>query len=124
MTEVDWSEEAEAPAPKKRGIPRWIWIGCGCGCLTTLVVLAIGGWYFKQALDPEVQWPKLRQVLAFEERPTDLKLHMGMPLPGIRIYTMIDEGDQYQATVTYFESDNANQMDQVFTETRRRCPAV
>jgi len=116
MTEVDWTDEAEAAPAKKKGIPRWIWIGCGCGCLTTIVLLALGAWVLSRSLDPNVQWPKLGQVLPFEDRPTDLELQIGIPIPGIDMFTLHDREDGYQATVTHFGAADEDELDEIFSE--------
>jgi hypothetical protein len=120
MTETDWAEESETP-PKKRGIPRWAWIGCGCGCLVTIIVLVVGGIMIKRAFDegtdPEVQWPRLGEVLPFDERPTDLEMQFGLSLGigGVQNYTLRDDEDGYIVTVQHHGAANANEMDMLFS---------
>lgn len=78
MSETSWGEN-EAPAPKKR-IPTWLWF-CGGGCLLAvvlaIVVAALGVKFFKDAMDPEKQWPHVAEVLPFDQRPPELHLIAG-----------------------------------------------
>jgi len=112
-TETDWT--GEGPPAKKRGIPRWLWMGCGCGCL--VVVLGVGaiGFFVKDLVDPEVQWPKLSEVLYFEERPTDLTMTFGVPMPGARMWTLIDDQDGYVATVVSSGAASQAEKNQMFS---------
>ena len=84
MAETTWTEELPT-GPKKKSIPTWVWF-CGGGCLLAvlLAVVAIGFGFraINQARDPDVQWPKLAEVLPFDERPKEMQLIMGMHLVG------------------------------------------
>jgi hypothetical protein len=77
----DWVEER----PKRRGLPRWMWFTCGCTSFLALagaVALYFGGKaLLEKGTDPELQWPRLDQVLPFEERPEHLALEFGMSMP-------------------------------------------
>lgn len=84
MSETDWGEAGEAPAPRKRRIPSWVWWGCGGGCLLALLAalgLGVAGYrLYREGTDPEKQWPRLQRVLYFEERPEDLRIRFGFSL--------------------------------------------
>lgn len=104
MTEGEWGDEAEVAAPKKRRFPGWLKWGCGCGCLlTTLlaITLSIVGYrFFREATDPALQWPRLREVLYFEERPEGLELEFGWSL-GMDQFKLSD-GKGLGVTVTEY----------------------
>ncbi len=82
MSESPWTDEG-APAPQKKSIPTWAW-WAGGGCLVLLLLGATGLFLavsmFKKATDPEQQWPKVAQVLAFDKRPENLTLIWGSQL--------------------------------------------
>lgn len=81
MTQPSWGDESGATAPKKRRIPTWALWGCGGGCLLATLVgigLTILGYRFvRDGMDPEKQWPKLAEVLPFDERPANLQIAFG-----------------------------------------------
>jgi len=103
MNDTQWSEEQAAPAKKKR-FPSWVWWGCGGGCALVVLVFAavaiLGGRMVKRGMDPEVQWPRLEKVLAFEERPEGLELEFGMDL-GAEQFHLRDT--RHGLAVTIFE---------------------
>lgn len=90
MTE-DWGDLESLPPPKA-GAPRWLWF-CGGGCLLlALGLFAIGTWgytWVKEGLDPEIQWPKVAQVLPYDERPEDFELKFGGQIPGLEFYAFV-----------------------------------
>lgn len=119
MTEVEWSEEGEEAPKKKGGVPKWVWIGCGGGCLLAVIgAIAIGvaGFLFvKDAANPEKQWPRLQQVLPFQERPTDLQLGVGMSIPFVmEQFVLQNDKDKYTATVMNFKAGASGDFDQMF----------
>jgi len=119
MTEVEWSEESESAPKKKGGIPKWVWIGCGGGCLLlilgTIAVTIAGAIWVKDAADPEKQWPKLQQVLPFEERPATLDLGMGMGIPFVMDqYVLSNHAEKYTATIMNFKAAASGDFDQMF----------
>jgi len=66
--ELDWGD-VEA-APKSKGFPKWL-LFCGGGCLL-LVIAGIGAsvWgyrWFLEARDPDVQWPRIEEIVAADE---------------------------------------------------------
>ena len=105
MAEVEWSEEGEEPARKKKRVPTWVWWGCGGGCLlATLVAVALvvaSVFAVRTATDPEKQWPRLGQVLAFDQRPADLELEFGMNF-GAQQFHLVDHVHEIYATVTQY----------------------
>jgi len=111
MAENDWNEEIE-PRPRKAGLPRWALWGCGGGCLLLVLVLAgvsLAGWlWVREARDPEKQWPALAEVLAFDERPTNLTLEFGFDI-GVRQFHLVDAEQHIYATLTEFPSASAAQ---------------
>jgi hypothetical protein len=57
--------------------------------LAVLGLFVLGTWSYnwvKKGLDPEVQWPKVEQVLSFDERPEDFELKFGGQLLGLEFY--------------------------------------
>ena len=97
----EWGVAGE-PAAKKRRVPKWVWWGCGGGCLLmslTLIVVAIFAVrFFKEGMDPEKQWPRLGEVLAFEQRPSGLELQFGASL-GADQFHLVDHAKGLQATL-------------------------
>lgn len=121
MTEVEWSEEGEEAPRKKGGVPKWVWIGCGGGCLLALLgglALAIASvLWFQGATDPEKQWPRLQEILPFEERPTDLQLALGTPIPFVMDqFVLQDDEESYTATVINLKGTAASGFDDMFGE--------
>ena len=90
MTDSQWTDDAP---PKKKGVPTWIW-ACGAGCFVLLVLGVIGAVFavrfVKDAADPERQWPKVREILYFDERPQDITMIMGLGFFGFETYVMTD----------------------------------
>lgn len=127
MSEVEWSEESEEAPRKKGGIPKWVWIGCGGGCLLAVVaaiaLVVFGAMWVKKGADPEVQWPKLQQVLPFDERPTDLELGFGTRIPFIMDqYNLVSASGQYTATVMHFKGAAASDIEQLLSEDPQGAP--
>lgn len=77
-------------------IPRWL-IYTGCGCVL-LIVLAIGGLYFggryinekyiQPGLDAEVNWPKLQEILPFDQRPAGTELQFTIEIAGVQLFIL------------------------------------
>lgn len=82
MEELD--DEPERDAPRRRGIPRWAWITCGSGCMLAMITIAVvtiaGYRVIRTGTDPEQQWPKLAEVLPYDERPEHLSLEFGFSI--------------------------------------------
>ncbi len=82
MSEANWGTN-DGPV-KKSGLPKWLF-WCGGGCLLAVVVGGLILWFgaqyaqefINEARDPEKQWPKLQQVLPFDERPANYELGWG-----------------------------------------------
>lgn len=80
MSAVDWGSDHTEP-PKRRSYTPWI-IGCLGGCMfflgATAVALYFGGSqvkrWFQDLSKPDVQWPKLAEVLPYEQRPEDYRI--------------------------------------------------
>lgn len=106
MSETTWSEEGDRErAPKKKGVPSWVWWGCGGGCLLLTLALAALGVFaartFRASTDPEKQWPKLGEVLHFEQRPAGLELAFGLSL-GADQFHLLDAEKGLRATLIEF----------------------
>ncbi len=114
MTEADWGEEGAKP--RKRGVPAWVWWGCGGGCLLMTLVagaLAVAGIFVaRNATDEEKQWPRLGEVMAFDQRPANIRLQFGISF-GVNQFVMTDEANRIHATLTeYPDRESASsQMD-------------
>ena len=121
--DAGWTDDGGAPK-KKRRIPKWLLFGCGCGCLFVVAAGGLIGYFIMQAADPDVQWPKLQKQLAFDERPSDLELQFGMPIPGanFEMFTMVDEVDKYVATVQIFGSLSSSDAEALFSENPGQVP--
>lgn len=117
MSEADWLEE-EAPPRRKSKLPKWLMLGCGCGCLVVFVAAAALALVWFRAVDPERQWPRVEELLAFDERP-DLEVEMGMPF-AIAEYeqiVLLDPEEHLQATLQSFGADApASTLDPLFLE--------
>ena len=91
----DWGDLDAVPA-KKGGLPKWAWF-CGGGCLVTVVLLVIAAiWgmnFFQKAMDPEVQWPALAEVIPFDERVEDTTI-MRMPVPGMTMFMIMGQSEE------------------------------
>jgi hypothetical protein len=92
MSERNWGEADSTPTPKKKGIPTWLWF-CGGGCLLALVLAIVAGYFLvskvAESANPEKQWPKVAELLPFDERPPELTLLFGINF-GMGVYTFTD----------------------------------
>ena len=127
MSEVEWSEEGEEAPKKKRGLPKWLWIGCGGGCLVAIVLVVLAIVFIVPAVrdmaNPEKQWPNLEKVMPFDERPEDLRLLMGMPIPFVMDqFVLIGPDESFTATVMSFKSASPAELDQMFSDSGQGAP--
>ena len=110
-TEADWDNAEETPR-KKRRIPSWVWWGFGGGCLTlTVAGIAFGVFaarLLKEGMDPEKQWPRLAEVLPFDERPGSIDLHFGLGI-GADQFHMVDREKGLRATVVQYHSSSSEE---------------
>jgi hypothetical protein len=87
MTEEDWGD-LEQVETKRSGFPKWL-LFCGGGCLLMVVRLVVAGIFvvdkFKEFTDPDVQYPKLEEHIAFDHRLDDHQL-FGVHLWGEEAY--------------------------------------
>lgn len=108
MSETTWGEGEVLP-PKKKKVPTWLWF-CGSGCLLAVVLaIVLGAWFaskFKDALDPEKQWPNVAEVLPFDERPRELDLKWGSTI-GMDMFVFIDERGFAAILMRFRPSDGA-----------------
>lgn len=111
----DWGEGGAA-APKKRRIPSWVWWGCGGGCL--LVTLAVAAFaifavrLYREGTDPEKQWPRLQEVLSFEQRPANLELEFGVSI-GAEQFHLVDRANGLRATLIEYPSTASGDYQQL-----------
>lgn len=95
MSDEDWGDLDRLP--EKRQGPRLLF--CGLGCLIPLLLLLAGGLWIKGALedamDPELQWSKLEELLPHEERPEGWQMAFGMQVEmiGAKAFILIKEED-------------------------------
>jgi hypothetical protein len=98
MAETSWTEE-QAPGPKKKSIPTWLWF-CGGGCLLAVLLAVIAAGFgiraVNQARNPEVQWPKVAEILPFDERPEGWTLIMGVHIVGDQYTFQVGKTHQVQ----------------------------
>ena len=113
MTDTSWGDEVSAE-PAKRRVPSWVWWGCGGGCLLlTLIVgaMAVLGWRLvREGTDPEVQWPRLAEVLPHDQRPEGIELQFGSRV-GVDQFRLHDPGKGLFATVTRFPAEAGSEID-------------
>jgi hypothetical protein len=113
----DWGDGGGG-APKKRRVPKWLWWGCGGGCL--LMVLAVvavvifATRIYREGVDPEKQWPRLGEVLAFEERPAGLELKFGARVMGSEQYHLVDPAKGLQATLIEYPAGASGEHGKLF----------
>lgn len=105
MTETNWGE-SEAPV-RKKSIPTWLWF-CGGGCLLALVLAIAGGAWgvslFKDAMDPEKQWPNVQAILPYDEQPPELQLVWGSTFP-MDVFVFLDQRGYGAMLFRFAESD-------------------
>jgi len=103
MSEAEWGSEVEQlAAPPKKRIPGWVW-GCGAGCLlfalVAVLALVVVFRFVSKALDQDVQWERLAEVLPVEEPPPGVHI-FGMPfLEGTSMWVMTDTARNVQAVL-------------------------
>lgn len=116
MAEEGWGEdEGTAGAPRKRRFPKWLWWSCGCGCLLLTVIAAAFAFFawrtYSIASDPEQQWPKLAEVLPFDERPAHLELELGIDVVGMQQFHLEDPPNRLRATVFAYPVAARSELD-------------
>ncbi|NOT30855.1 MAG: hypothetical protein HOP15_10455 [Planctomycetes bacterium] len=110
MTDTDWGDEGGQARPKKKRIPTWAWWTCGGGCLLVTLVSASVAVFavrlYREGRDPERQWPRLGEVLAFEERPAGIELKFGASV-GASQFHLFDREKNLRATLVEYPSTAA-----------------
>lgn len=113
MSESTWGDADSTPPPKKKTIPTWLWF-CGGGCLLAVILAIAGGaWVasrFSGATDPEKQWPKVAEILPFDQRPSELELKFGLDL-GMQMY-YFDDRRGYMAVLMHMGLGGRHERDQ------------
>lgn len=111
MSEGDWSSEGRTLASPKRKVPLWVW-GCGGGCalfLLVAVVLGVFGFRFvRKAVDPELNWAAIDEVLPVAERPEGYTV-FGFPmrLDGVRMWFLEAADSSHQVVLMHAEPGEA-----------------
>jgi hypothetical protein len=111
----EWTEEEAAP--RKSGISAWVW-GCG-GCGLLAAIIAIVGVVFlidqvKQATDPKVVWPKIGEILAFEERPSGYDAYGG-EWGGSGFFMIIVEKKELLGVLILGSGEDQAELDKLFS---------
>jgi hypothetical protein len=118
----DWSDPlAPSEAPQKRRPPT-LALACGGGCLVLVaaLVLALAVFlddaqrFFQGLSDPEVQWPRLAEVLPFEERPDYGIYGMSIPMAGFRFWALVPTGQPFVALVWDFPASQGSEVEKFF----------
>ncbi|MCK6446515.1 MAG: hypothetical protein L6Q99_09005 [Planctomycetes bacterium] len=99
--------------PRKK-TPKWVWfVGGGCALVVVvgLVAVVFTLRFVKRANDPELQWPKVAELLPFDERPDGWSV-TGLPSPGSdgEIYLLRPPGTNDQITLSRYPSDDAEKF--------------
>jgi hypothetical protein len=112
----DWADEPAVP-PKKRGLPGWLMF-CGGGCLIAVILGAIAGYLLvrevKEAMDPEAQWERLGESIAYDARPPELNMMFGWNV-GVDVWVVEDKRG-YIAIIYDFGESEADSRDEIFSE--------
>lgn len=117
MTEQEWADVPHAPdvPPKRRGLPGWLWF-CGGGCLVALVLVLVGGYFvfefFREASDPEIQWPKFEKFVEVGERPEGWRI---FGLPFVDGFALEDPSSGTAITLWVFKESQKNDFEEVFS---------
>lgn len=114
MSERSWGEADVAPPPKKKSIPTWLWV-CGGGCLLAVVLAIVLGTLlvskFSASTDPEKQWPKVAEILPFDQRPPELDLNWGSDI-GMGVY-VFDDSRGYAAILMHMPSGGRGEREKL-----------
>jgi hypothetical protein len=112
--EADWESVLDEPPPRP-GMPRWVLYGCGCGCLVTVLIavllLVLGVRVVGEATDAELQWPRLAEILPYDEVPFDLDLEVGFGFSAMENYTLVNQEAGYTASVLSVEVHSEQDVD-------------
>ncbi len=110
MSESTWGD-AEAAPPKKKGVPTWLWF-CGGGCLLAVIVGIVAVTWFagrvKDWTNPEKQWPKVAELLPYDERPPELELQIGIDMLGMHVFSFHDSRG-FQAALFSLSGSSASE---------------
>ena len=97
----------------------WVW-GCGgCGLIVMILLLVGGGMLFniaKDAIDPDIVWGNIDEVLPFDERPTGYQA-FGGEMMGSGGYVLISEHNGLGAVIFNFDGEDVNreEIDEAFS---------
>jgi hypothetical protein len=81
----------------------------------TLIMVALavmGARLFKESTDPEKQWPRLKEVLAFDQRPEGIELQFGLGI-GADQFHLLDPEKGLRATLIEYPLSASGQYDQL-----------
>ena len=117
MSEPEFGDLSELPPAPKKGVPGWLWF-CGGGCLLmtviAIVLVFLGIGLFRDATNPDVQWPKLQERLATDEIPESHNLIVGIQWPVVA-YT-IEYDDSHLGIIVDLEEATAAEREKIFSE--------
>ena len=103
MTEEAWGSDFDQPVKKKSALPILAWV-FGSGCLLVILVLIVGGFFFarfmNKSTDPDIQWPRVAEVLPFDERPSDLEI-FGFGIGGDRTWMITLPDQNHRVLLTH-----------------------
>jgi hypothetical protein len=126
MAESGWGTDDLQPLEKKRKVPIWVWVTCS-GCLLAAVALAlvlvlsiphIKRWA-ATLNDPEVQWPKVAEVLPFDERPPETDIFR-LPFPGMQGWKLTTRDGQRTAILPAAEATRAAELRKVLHQPQKQ----
>jgi hypothetical protein len=107
MSEGDWSSEGAALAQPKRRVPLWVW-GCGGGCALFLLVMVVLGFFgfrfVRKAMDQDLNWAAIEEVLPVVERPANYMV-VGFPMrfDGVRMWFLESADNSHQVVLMHAE---------------------
>jgi len=118
MTEKEWGSDFDQPLKRKSRVTPLAWVfGSGCLLIVIIAIAALvwGARLYGKATDPDIQWPRVAEVLPFEQRPKDLAI---MGLPGGN-WLITQPGEDYQILLTHSSAASDEQRELFFGKAER-----
>jgi hypothetical protein len=109
VVRVESTGAADEPR-KRRGVPKWLKISAVVGLALVVLLVAGGVWLvstFNRMVDPAVQWPAIREVIAVDE-PLPAYTVIGTPdMDGMEAWAISDPSGDRVAILFHLAGDRA-----------------